>query len=166
MRIPGVRSIAWCPVASVPADFELQAMAGTTPVLEGISFTALSIRDGATLELTDSNENNGSNKRVSLDFICLSKFKAKHCAFVVTCRNGAIYLIGTASSVPAVSIKDITAAPSAANNTSVHVELSSPCAWIEIEGQVAMSGPYPPIEYEAWREITEEEITTFINGLD
>ena len=147
-------------------NIELQAMAGITPVLEGISFTALAIRDGATLELTDSNENNGSNKHVSLDFIPLSEFKAKHCAFVVSCHNGAMYLIGTAASVPTISIKDTTAAPSAANNTSVHVELSSPCAWIELEGLAAMSGPYPPVGFDAWREITEEEITTFINILD
>ncbi len=166
MRIPGVRSIAWCPVASIPADFELQAMAGTTPVLEGISFTAISIMDGAALELTDSNENNGSNRRVSLDFVPLSEFKAKHCAFFISCHNGAKYLIGTSACIPSITIKDTTGAPSTANNTSVHVELSSPCAWIEIEGLVPMSGPYPPVEYEAWREITEEEITTFINGLD
>ena len=166
MRIPGVRSIAWCPASSVPASVEMQAMAGLSPSIVGIQFTALSVIGEAELELSDSNENNGSNQKVSLSFVTDSEFKSKQAAFIVTCRNGAKYLIGSSVAVPAIGLKDITAAPSSANHYEVRVDLSAAVAWVLIEGQVAMSGPYPPVEYEAWREITEDEITNFINGLD
>ena len=150
MRIPGVRTIAWCPVQNVPADFELQAMAGISPSIVGIQFTALSVIGEAQLEMSDSNENNGSNQKVSLSFVTETELKSKQAAFIVTCRNGAKYLIGSSVAVPAIELKDLTAAPSSANHFEVRVDLSAAVAWVLIEGQEAVQdGQY--IHYEFWQ---------------
>ena len=150
MRIPGVKSIAWCPVTSIPDTFEPQALAGIAMSVVGIAFTGLSIIGEPLLDLTDSNENNGSNQKVTLSFVPGTKFSSKRAAFIVTCNSGAKYLIGSRSTIPAISTKDTTAAPSAANHFEVQVELSAALAWVVIEGQEAyQDGDY--IRYEFWQ---------------
>lgn len=155
MRIPGVKSIAWCPVTSVPDTFEPQALAGIAISVVGIPFTGLSIIGEPQLDLSDSNENNGSNQKVTLSFVTCTKFSSKRAAFIVTCNNGAKYLIGSQSAVPAISTKDTTSAPSAANHFEVQVELSAALAWVVIEGQEAyQDGDY--IRYEYWQPKADE----------
>lgn len=150
MRIPGVRSIAWCPVTSIPDTFEPQALAGIAISVVGIAFTGLSIIGEPQLDLTDSNENNGSNQKVTLSFVTGTRFCSKRAAFIVTCNNGAKYLIGSQSAIPAINTKDTTSAPSAANHYEVQVELSAALAWVVIEGQEAyQDGDY--IRYEFWQ---------------
>lgn len=155
MRIPGVKSIAWCPVTSIPDTFEPQALVGIAISVVGIAFTGLSIIGEPQLDLSDSNENNGSNQKVTLSFVTGTKFSSKLAAFIVTCNNGAKYLIGSQSAIPAISTKDTTSAPSAANHYEVQVELSAALAWVVIEGQEAyQDGDY--IRYEYWQPKADE----------
>lgn len=155
MRIPGIRSIAYCPASSVPDEFEMQAMAGTNPSLVGLQFLGFVLFGEPKLELKDSNENNGSNRKVTLSFVTGTKFTDKQAAFVVTCRNGAKYLIGTKSNVPAISTSDVYGSPTSDNHLTVTVELSAPMAWMEVEGQeAAQDGDY--IRYEFWQPKADE----------
>ena len=155
MIIPGVKSIGYIAASSVPADMELQSMAGLSPSIVGYTFKALTVIGDATLELLDSNEHNGSNQKASLVFVTESVIDNKRVAFVVVTSSGAKYLIGTAGSVPALSIKDITAAPSAANHRQVTVELSAAVAWVRVEGveSTVAAGDY--ITFEDWRQTAD-----------
>lgn len=155
MRIPGIKSIGYIAASSVPADMELQSMAGLSPSIVGYTFKALTVIGDATLELSDSNEHNGSNQKASLVFVTESVIDNKRVAFVVVTSSGSKYLIGTAGSVPALSIKDITAAPSAANHRQVTVELSAAVAWMRVEGveSTVAAGDY--ITFEDWRAVAD-----------
>lgn len=155
MRIPGIKSIGYIAASSVPADMELQSMAGLSPSIVGYTFKALTVIGDATLELSDSNEHNGSNQKASLVFVTESVIDNKRIAFVVVTSSGAKYLIGTAGSVPALSIKDITAAPSAANHRQVTVELSAAVAWMRVEGveSTVAAGDY--ITFQDWRAVAD-----------
>lgn len=155
MRIPGIKSIGYIAASSVPADMELQSMAGLSPSIVGYTFKALTVIGDATLELLDSNENNGSNQKATLSFVTESVIDGKRVAFVIVTSAGAKYLIGTAGSVPALSIKDITAAPSTANHREVTVELSAAVAWMRVEGveSTVAAGDY--ITFEDWRTIAD-----------
>lgn len=155
MRIPGVKSIGYIAASSVPVDMELQSMAGLSPSIVGYTFKALTVIGDATLELLDSNENNGSNQKATLSFVTESVIDGKRVAFVAVTSSGAKYLIGTAGSVPALSIKDITAAPSAANHREVTVELSAAVAWMRVEGveSTVAAGDY--ITFEDWRQVAD-----------
>ena len=165
MRISGIKAIAWCPADSVPETMELEVMAGIKPSIVGIQFTALSVLDGAQLDLIDSNENNGSNQKATLSFVTETEFKSKRAAFIVVCNNGAKYLIGSKVAVPAISTKDITAGPSAANNFSVTVELSAPVAWALIEGQEATTdGQF--IMFEFWEPKADSKYAPLVHRHD
>ena len=130
-------------------------MAGLSPSIVGYTFKALTVIGDATLELSDSNEHNGSNQKASLVFVTESVIDNKRIAFVVVTSSGAKYLIGTAGSVPALSIKDITAEPSAANHRQVTVELSAAVAWMRVEGveSTVAAGDY--ITFEDWRQVAD-----------
>lgn len=156
MRIPGIKSIGCIAAGSVPAEFELQAMAGISPSIVGYTFQALTVIGDATLELSDSNEHNGSNQKAKLTFVTESKMEGKRLAFIVVTSSGAKYLIGTSASVPAVSIKDVWTAPSSANNRQVSVELNGPVAWIRVEGVEATVAAGDYITFEDWRQEAEE----------
>ena len=155
MRIPGIKSIGCIAASSVPAEFELQAMAGISPSIVGYTFQALTVIGDATLELSDSNEHNGSNQKATLTFVTESKIEGKRVAFIVVTSSGAKYLIGTSASVPAVSIKDTWTAPSSANNRQVSVELNGPVAWIRVEGVEATVAAGDYITFQDWRQIAD-----------
>ena len=156
MIIPGVKYIGWCAINSVPADAELKAAAGIAVDISNVSFSALFVVGDATLELADSNENNGSNQKATLSFVTLSEFSQKRCAFIVQTVSGLKYLIGTRDSVPAVSIKDTYAGPTAAHGKAVSVELSAACAWIKLEGVEVTINADDFITFENWRQEAEE----------
>lgn len=165
MRVPGVKSIAFISALDIDSSIELQAMSGMSPDITHLKFTPFSFVGDPNLELSDSNENNGINRKALLSFIVPFSFRERKCAFIVTASSGAIYLIGSANNVPAISTKDITAGPSTTNHVEVNVELSSPFAWIEVSGVIALGTEYPPVGWDVFREITEEEIDDIINNL-
>lgn len=155
MRVPGVKSIGYVDASSVPASFEIQAMAGVKPSVAGFTFKALTVIGDATLELNDSNDNNGSNQKAALSFVTGSNIDRKRIAFIVVTASGAKYLIGTSASVPAFSVKDVWSAPSAANNRQVSAELAGPVAWIKVEGVEATAAAGEYITFEDWRQIAD-----------
>lgn len=165
MRVPGIKSIAFISALDIDSSIELQAMSGISPDITHLQFTPFSFVGDPKLEISDSNENNGSNRKALLSFIVPFSFRERKCAFIVTASSGAIYLIGSADNVPAISTKDITAGPSTTNHVEVIVELSSPMAWIEVSGVIALGEEYPPVGWDVFREITEEEIDDIINNL-
>lgn len=166
MRVPGVKSIGYVDASSVPASFEIQAMAGVKPSVAGFTFKALTVIGDATLELNDSNENNGSNQKAALSFVTGSDIDRKRIAFIVVTASGAKYLIGTAASVPAFSVKDVWSAPSAANNRQVSAELAGPVAWIKVEGVEATAAAGEYITFEDWRQIAEATYAHIVHRHD
>lgn len=155
MRIPGIRNIGYCPAASVPAEFEMQGMAGLPVNIAGLNFTALYVLDDGVLEISDSNEHNGSNQKVSLTFTCLSEFKPGRYVFLVQTVAGAKWLIGGKASVPSVSTQDVTAGASAANGLKVTVELSAAIAAQRVIGQESIYTAEGYVTFEDWRQIAE-----------
>ena len=166
MIIPGVKYIGWCAINSVPADAELKAAAGIAVDISNVSFSALFVVGDATLELADSNENNGSNQKATLSFVTLSEFSQKRCAFIVQTVSGLKYLIGTRDSVPAVSIKDTYAGPTAAHGKAVSVELSAACAWIQVIGQESIYTAEGYVTFEDWRQIAEATYAHIVHRHD
>lgn len=160
MRVPGVKSIAFISASAVGSDIELQALAGVPVDISALLFTPIIFEGDPSLELNNNNENNGENRHVVFSFVTTGSFKQKHTAFLVTTLNGAMYLIGSANNVPAISTKNITAGPSSTNHVEVTIELSSPIAWIDVFGMISIDGQ----EYY-WREITVQEIDNIINKL-
>ena len=159
MRVPGIQGIAFTQASNINAELELQALSGISPDITAIQFTAISFVGAPTLELSDSNENNGSNQHASLTFVMEGSFRERKVAFVVTAANGAIYLIGSCNAIPSITTKDITDNPSTANRTEVTIEITSPIAWMTVNGRASISPELP------WREITKEEIDEIINNL-
>lgn len=155
MRIPGIRNIGYCPAASVPAEFEMQGMAGIAVNIAGLSFTALYVLDDGVLEISDSNEHNGSNQKVSLTFTCLSEFKPGRYVFLVQTVAGVKWLIGGKASVPAVSTQDTTAAAGSANGLKVTVELSAPIAAQRVIGQESICTAEGFVTFEDWRQVAD-----------
>ena len=155
MRIPGIRNIGYCPAASVPADFEMQGMAGLQVNIAGLTFTALYVLDDGQLVISDSNEHNGSNQKVTLTFTCLSEFKPGRYVFLVQTVAGAKWLIGGKASVPEVSTQDTTAGASAANGLKVTVELSAPVAAQRVIGQESIYTAEGYVTFEDWRTIAD-----------
>ena len=155
MRIPGIRNIGYCPAASVPAEFEMQGMAGITINIAGLNFTALYVLDDGVLEISDSNEHNGSNQKVSLTFTCLSEFKPGRYVFLVQTVAGAKWLIGGKAAVPSVSTQDTTAGASAANGLKVTIELSAPIAAQRVIGQESIYTAEGYVTFEDWRQIAD-----------
>lgn len=165
MRVPGIKGIAFIAASAIDQAMELQALSGMSPDITSLSFTPLLFVGDPTLELSDTNENNGSNPSAVLSFRMEGRFRERKVAFVVMASNGAIYLIGSSSAVPSIVTKDITAGPGTANQTEVTVELSSPVAWMEVRGQAAIGDEYPPVGWDYWREITEGEVDDIIGNL-
>lgn len=165
MRIPGITHIACCQAADLPKSLELEAMAEMTPSLEGVTFSGLKLTGDATLDIEDSNEHNGINKKAVLVFPTLSGLPGRSLAFAVTCLSGETFLIGTRDSVPSVSVKDSWGPPQNASRMEVTVSLSSPCAWLRIDSLVPVSDTEwsDSFGYDTWREVTEAEIDTIIN---
>lgn len=155
MRIPGIRNIGYCPAASVPAEFEMQGMAGITINIAGLNFTALYVLDDGVLEISDSNEYNGSNQKVTLTFTCLSEFKPGRYVFLVQTVAGTKWLIGGKTAVPSVSTQDTTAGANAANGLKVTIELSAPIAAQRVSGQESIYTAEGYVTFEDWRQIAD-----------
>ena len=155
MIIPGVKYVGWCVPGAVPADAELQVMAGLPLNIAGIAFTGLMVVGDPKLELSDNNEHNGSNQKALLSFVTLSEFSVKRCAFIVQTVSGSKYLIGSRDSVPSVSIKDTFDAPGSAHGKQVTVELSSPVAWMKVIGQESIITEQGYVTFEDWRTIAD-----------
>ena len=166
MRIPGIRNIGYCPAASVPAEFEMQGMAGLPVNIAGLNFTALYVLDDGVLEISDSNEHNGSNQKVSLTFTCLSEFKPGRYVFLVQTVAGAKWLIGGKASVPSVSTQDVTAGASAANGLKVTVELSAAIAAQRVIGQESIYTAEGYVTFEDWRQIAEATYAHIVHRHD
>lgn len=166
MRIPGIKSIACAPCASLPADLEPVALAGGTPDISEITFSAIPFIGDPVCEVESSNENNGIGTRVTLTFNVERRVNYRRHAFVVTLHTGESYLIGSSDSIPKFSCKDTTAGPGTTNMSTVTIELSSFCAWVSV-GDVAPISDTDggTVTFETWREITEEEVTSIINAL-
>ena len=155
MIIPGVKYVGWCVPGAVPADAELQVMAGLPLNIAGIAFTGLMVVGDPKLELSDDNEHNGSNQKALLSFVTLSEFSVKRCAFIVQTVSGSKFLIGSRDSVPSVSIKDTFDAPGSAHGKQVTVELSSPVAWMKVIGQESIITEQGYVTFEDWRTIAD-----------
>lgn len=166
MRIPGIRNIGYCPAASVPADFEMQGMAGIDINIAGLTFTALYVLDDGQLVISDSNEHNGGNQKVTLTFTCLSEFKPGRYVFLVQTVAGAKWLIGGKAAVPEVSTQDTTAGASAANGLKVTVELSAPIAAQRVIGQESIYTAEGYVTFEDWRQIAEATYAHIVHRHD
>lgn len=166
MRIPGIRNIGYCPAASVPAEFEMQGMAGLPVNIAGLAFTALYVLDDGQLVISDSNEHNGSNQKVTLTFTCLSEFKPGRYVFLVQTVAGAKWLIGGKAAVPSVSTQDTTAGASAANGLKVTVELSAPIAAQRVIGQESIYTAEGYVTFEDWRQIAEATYAHIVHRHD
>ena len=166
MRIPGIRNIGYCPAASVPAEFEMQGMAGITINIAGLNFTALYVLGDGVLEISDSNEHNGSNQKVTLTFTCLSEFKPGRYVFLVQTVAGVKWLIGGKASVPSVSTQDTTAAAGSANGLKVTVELSAPIAAQRVIGQESIYTAEGYVTFEDWRQIAEATYAHIVHRHD
>lgn len=155
MRIPGIRNIGYCPAVSVPDDYEIQGLAGIAINIAGLSFTALYVLGDGVLEISDSNEHNGGNQKVTLTFTCLSEFKPGRYVFLVQTVAGAKYLIGTKTAVPSVSTQDTTAGASAANGQKVTIELTAAIAAQRVIGQESIYTAEGFVTFEDWRAVAD-----------
>ena len=155
MRIPGIRNIGYCPASSVPDDYEIQGMAGLPVSIAGLTFTALYVLDDGQLVISDSNENNGSNQKVTLTFTCLSEFKQGRYVFLVQTVAGAKYLIGSKTAVPSVEVQDTTAAAGSANGQKVTIELTAAIAVQRVVGQESIYTAEGFVTFEDWRTIAD-----------
>lgn len=165
MRIPGIKTIAYIACNELGSEIEMEAMAGITPDITTYQFTPVIFTGDPTLELSDSNEHNGQNRHAELNFNTPYPFTQKRVAFLVTAANGAIYLIGGATTVPAISTKDTTANAGTINATAVTVELTAPIAWCHIAGSIVLTAPTTTVGYEPWRPMTSQEIDQLISSL-
>lgn len=165
MRIPGIQTIAYIDAAQITQDMELSALSGLAPDITALSFTPVLFVGEPTLELSDSNEHNGTNHQATLNFSVPYRFTPRRVAFILTAASGAIYLLGSQSFIPAISTKDTTAGPGTANLQQVTVELSAPVAWIQVDGEGIYLDTPAPVGYEHWRPMTSEEIDEIINSI-
>jgi hypothetical protein len=144
----------------------MQGMAGLPVNIAGLNFTALYVLDDGVLEISDSNEHNGSNQKVSLTFTCLSGFKPGRYVFLVQTVAGAKWLIGGKASVPSVSTQDVTAGASAANGLKVTVELSAAIAAQRVIGQESIYTAEGYVTFEDWRQIAEATYAHIVHRHD
>ena len=165
MRIPGIQTIAYIACHNLGSELELDALSGMTPDITPYQFTPVLFVGEPTLELTDSNEHNGTNRHALLTFSTTYPFSQRRVAFLVTTASGAIYLIGGATTIPAISTKDTTAGAGTINAETVTVELTAPVAWSTIRGNIVLTAPDTPVGYEPWRPMTSAEIDELINSL-
>ena len=166
MRIPGIRNIGYCPAASVPDNYEIQGMAGLPVNIAGLAFTALYVLDDGQLVISDSNENNGSNQKVTLTFTCLSEFKPGRYVFLVQTVAGAKYLIGSKTAIPSVEVQDTTAAAGSANGQKVTIELTAAIAAQRVVGQESIYTAEGFVTFEDWRQIAEATYAHIVHRHD
>ena len=166
MRIPGIRNIGYCPAVSVPDNFEIQGMAGLPVNIAGLAFTALYVLDNGQLVISDSNENNGSNQKVTLTFTCLSEFKPGRYVFLVQTVAGAKYLIGSKTAIPSVEVQDTTAAAGSANGQKVTIELTAAIAVQRVVGQESIYTAEGFVTFEDWRQIAEATYAHIVHRHD
>ena len=165
MIIPGIRTIASIPCADLPADAELLALSGGQVSISDLAFHPVLFVGSPTLELSDSNENNGTNRSAKLSFSVPGVFTSRRVAFLITAANGLTLLIGSRESAPAIATKSVTTDPATKNAEEVSVELNAAVAWIQIEGEWHYSEDMHPVGYQPWRVITDQEIDDIINRL-
>lgn len=165
MIIPGIQTISYCPAANVPADIEMKSLCGESIDISQIDFTPIEFIGEPSLQVEDHNENNGDNKSAKLSFVSESRLSGKRLSFVVSTVNGATIIIGTAASVPSLKSSTAIAGAATQNACRYEVELSSPCAWIELNALLKSGATGLPVGYDPWREITEEEIDDIIDAL-
>ena len=166
MRIPGIRNIGYCPAASVPDDYEIQGMAGLPVNIAGLTFTALYVLDDGQLVISDSNEHNGGNQKVTLTFTCLSEFKPGRYVFLVQTVAGAKYLIGSKTAVPSVDVQDTTAAAGSANGQKVTIVLTAAIAVQRVIGQESIYTAEGYVTFEDWRQIAEATYAHIVHRHD
>jgi hypothetical protein len=165
MIIPGIRTISFISCDQLPADAELTAMAGGQVSISDLLFTPAIFCGSPSLELSDSNENNGTNRSAKLTFTVPGLFTHRRVAFLITTSHGLTLLIGSRDCVPAIATKAVTTDPSTKNAEEVSVELSGAMPWIQIEGEWHQSEEYHPVGFQPWRVITDQEIDDIINRL-
>lgn len=165
MIIPGIRTIATIPCADLPADAELLALSGGQVSISDLAFTPVLFVGSPSLELSDSNENNGTNRSAKLSFSVPGAFTPRRAAFLVTAASNLTLLIGSRDSIPAIATKSLSTDPANKNAEEVSVELNAAVAWIQIEGEWHHSEDMHPVGYQPWRVITEQEIDDIINRL-
>lgn len=165
MIIPGIRTIATIPCADLPADAELLALSGGQVSISGLAFTPVLFVGSPSLELSDSNEHNGTNRSAKLSFSVPGVFTPRRAAFLVTAASNLTLLIGSRDSIPAIATKSLSSDPATKNAEEVSVELNAAVAWIQIEGEWHQSEDMHPVGYQPWRVITEQEIDDIINRL-
>ena len=165
MIIPGIRTIASIPCADLPADAELLALSGGQVSISDLAFHPVLFVGSPTLELSDSNEHNGTNRSAKLTFSVPGVFTPRRVAFLITAASGLTLLIGSRESVPAIATKSVTSDPSTKNAEEVSVELSGAMPWIQIEGEWHQSEEYHPVGFQPWRVITDQEMDDIINRL-
>lgn len=165
MIIPGIRTIATIPCADLPADAELLALSGGQVSISDLAFTPVLFVGSPSLELSDSNKNNGTNRSAKLSFSVSGVFTPRRAAFLVTAASNLTLLIGSRDSIPAIATKSLSTDPANKNAEEVSVELNAAVAWIQIEGEWHHSEDMHPVGYQPWRVITEQEIDDIINRL-
>lgn len=165
MIIPGIRTIATIPCADLPADAELLALSGGQVSISDLAFTPVLFVGSPSLELSDSNKNNGTNRSAKLSFSVPGVFTPRRAAFLVTAASNLTLLIGSRDSIPAIVTKSLSTDPANKNAEEVSVELNAAVAWIQIEGEWHHSEDMHPVGYQPWRVITEQEIDDIINRL-
>lgn len=165
MIIPGIRTIASIPCADLPADAELLALSGGQVSISDLAFHPVLFVGSPSLELSDSNENNGTNRSAKLSFSVPGVFSPRRAAFLVTAANNLTLLIGSRDSIPAITTKSLSADPATKNAEEVSVELNAAVAWIQIDGEWHQSEDMHPVGYQPWRVITDQEIDDIINRL-
>jgi len=93
--LPGVKAIAYCYAKHLSPDLELQAIAGV-PVYATAPLTNIPTTGEPTCECLLTNENYGSNEKVTLSFHSRAQLPDDdYLAFVVIDANDNAYLIGT-----------------------------------------------------------------------
>ena len=163
MIVPGVKEIFYTSASSITNQIVMQVLAGAEPDIDGIEFVPVKFIGEPVLDLTDNNENYGSNRKASLSFVPVVPFAARSCAFLINTASGASFIIGSASAVPSVSTGRTFTTAGSANNSQVEVELQSVLAWFELNAIAQETES--PVNFDTWREITEEEVMEMVAAL-
>ena len=155
MRIPGIKQLACVACSALPAELEMQVMAGMTPDVRGIAFTAVSFIGEAVCNVESSNEDNGNTHKFDLTFTTHDRINYRRHAWLVTKRTGETFLIGSKDSIPSFKCKDMTAGPTGKNAAEVTIALESPCSWVHIGDVAPTVHDDGTVTYDDWRSTAE-----------
>jgi len=155
MRIPGIKTIACAPAGSMPADIEMKALAGLTPDITGIAFTAIGFIGEPICEVESGNEENGNVHHIRLSFFIQNSISYRRHVWIVTKQTGENMLIGSRQSIPKFTCRDVSAGPGTANRAEVTVELDSCCSIINVGDVRPTATDDGYIRFEDWRQVAD-----------